>query len=413
MFGIIILIVYAALMLSVTFAFSKKAKTVGSFHVADRKLGVFQSAMSIAATWIWAPALFTSAEKAYTNGIPGLFWFLVPNIICLILFIPFAKKIREKQPNGITLSDFMAKTYKSEKVRYVYLGQLSLLAVLSTGVQLLAGGKILSAITGIPFWAMTIILAVIAFSYSQFSGIKASVLTDLLQIIIMLLFCVIFVPIAIFNNNGLDCLVDGLIGLNGDFDSLFGGREINILLSFGIPTAIGLISGPFGDQCFWQRAFSIKKEKIGKAFALGAVIFSIIPLSMGIFGFIAAGSQYMAQDIGMIGYEIISKLFPAWVMIPFLFMVISGLLSTVDSNLCAVASLTNDFKGSVKASKISMVVLLILGIAIANIPGLTVTHEALLAGDPKQRTLRAIYQDVFGAYAAHCKKYRLGGNNNA
>ncbi len=77
MFGIIILIVYAALMLSVTFAFSKKAKTVGSFHVADRKLGVFQSAMSIAATWIWAPALFTSAEKAYTNGIPGLLWFLV------------------------------------------------------------------------------------------------------------------------------------------------------------------------------------------------------------------------------------------------------------------------------------------------------------------------------------------------
>lgn len=69
MYGIIILAVYTALMLGVTVLFSRKAVNVGNFHVADRKLGLWQAAMSIAATWIWAPALFTSAEKAYSSGI--------------------------------------------------------------------------------------------------------------------------------------------------------------------------------------------------------------------------------------------------------------------------------------------------------------------------------------------------------
>lgn len=36
-------------------------------------------------------------------------------------------------------------------------------------------------------------------------------------------------------------------------------------------------------------------------------------------------------------------------------------------------------------------------------------HDALIAGDPKLRTMRAIYQDVYGAYAQYAKKFRLSG----
>ena len=250
MYGFIVIAVYTALMLGCTVIFSKRAVTAGDFHTADRQLGLWQSAMSIAATWIWAPALFTSAEKAYSSGIPGLFWFLVPNVLCLLFFIPFAKRIRERMPEGVTLSDFMAKTYRSEKVRKIYLGQLSLLSVLSTGVQLLAGGKILSSITGIPFFWMTVILAAIAYSYSQFSGIKASVLTDAVQMILMLGACLLFVPWALSMEGGVSNLLSGLGGSTGVYTSLFDPNGRGVLLSFGIPTAIGLIAGPFGDQCF-------------------------------------------------------------------------------------------------------------------------------------------------------------------
>lgn len=396
MYGIIVIAVYTVLMLGVTVFFSRKSRNADDFHVANRNLGTWQSAMSIAATWIWAPALFTSAEKAYSSGMPGLFWFLIPNVLCLILFIPFAKRIRERMPSGITLSDFMATTYKSEKVRKVYLGQLSLLSILSTGVQLLAGGKILSVITGIPFWLMTIILAAIAFSYSQFSGIKASVLTDALQMILMLAACAVFVPWALSLDGGVSDLVSGLGGVSGNFNKLFDENGISVLLSFGIPTAIGLIAGPFGDQCFWQRAFSIKKGKIGKAFLIGALLFAVVPLSMGILGFIAAGSGYVATDAGLVNFELITHLFPKWAVLPFLFMVVSGLLSTIDSNLCAVASLTSDYGCNVRVAKGSMLVLLVLGILVANITGLTVTHLFLFYCTLRSSTLLPTAMTLMG-----------------
>lgn len=151
MYGIIVLLIYAAIMLGATLFFAKR-KNNDSFHVADRNLGTVISAFSIAATWIWAPSLFTSAEKAYTSGLPGLFWFLVPNVLCLIFFIPFAKKIRREMPAGITLSGYMKEKYNSKKVNGIYLFQLGSLSVLSTAVQLLAGSKILNMIGSIsPF----------------------------------------------------------------------------------------------------------------------------------------------------------------------------------------------------------------------------------------------------------------------
>lgn len=306
MIGVIVLIVYALLMIGATVLFTKKSSSTESFHVADRKLSTGVSAMSIATTWIWAPALFISAEKAYTSGIPGMFWFLVPNVLCLILFIPFAKRIRKEYPQGITLTGYMTAKYQSKQVKGVYSFQLGALAVLSTAVQLLAGSKLLALITGLPFWAITIALAVIAYSYSQFSGIKASVATDVVQLVIILAGCALLVPWALGKTGGIGTLINGLGSISGNYTSLGSESGLAVLLGFGLPTAIGLTSGPFGDQCFWQRAFAIKKEKIGRAFLIGALLFALVPISMGAMGFIAAGSGFKATDASMVNFEFIS-----------------------------------------------------------------------------------------------------------
>lgn len=389
MTGIIVLIIYALIMVGATILMTKKEENMERFCVGDRNIGWFISALSIAATWIWAPALFTSTENAYTKGFAGLFWFLVPNVLCLILFIPFARKIRVEMPQGITLSGYMHEKYKSKSVKNVYLFQLGALSALSTGVQLLAGSKILSMVTGIPFWLMTIIMAVIAYSYSQFSGIKASIVTDALQMIFMLIASVSFAVFGLKNGGGIETMINGLGGINHDGFSLVSERGWEIFLGFGLPTTVGLISGPFGDQCFWQRAFCVKKNRIGRAFFVGALLFGIVPLSMCILGFIGAGNGYMAVDTGVINFELISMLFPSWAVIPFLFMIVSGLLSTIDSNLCAIASLTTDIKRNQKSTigKIAMVTLLAVGIAVANIPGLTVTHLFLMYGTLRAATL--------------------------
>ena len=387
MSGIIVLIAYAALMIGATVVFTKRAHDAESFHVADRHIGTGVAAMSIAATWIWAPSLFVSAEKAYTNGIPGLFWFMVPNVLCLILFIPFAKRMRSAYPEGITLTGYMTMVYNSQKVKGVYSFQLGALAVLSTAVQLLAGGKMLSAITGVPFWGMTIILAVIAYSYSCFSGLKASVTTDVIQLAIILLGCTLLVPWGLSRAGGVGAVTAGLGSITGDHVSLFSETGLSVFLGFGLPTAVGLISGPFGDQCFWQRAFAIRADKLGRAFKLGSILFVLVPLSMGLLGFMAVGSSYAAQDKGLVNFELISELLPDWAILPFLFMVISGLLSTVDSNLCAVASLTSDFNLNLREAKAAMLALLAAAIAIANIPGLGVTDLFLVYGALRATTM--------------------------
>ena len=381
-YTLIVLLIYTAMMISVTMLMTKRESDVERFCVGDRKVGWGVSALSIAATWIWAPALFTSAENAYTKGFAGLFWFLVPNVTCLILFIPFAKKIRGEMPRGITLSGYMYEKYRSKSVKNVYLLQLGALSALSTGVQLLAGSKILSMLTGIPFTDVTVLMAVIAFSYSQISGIRASILTDTIQMVFMLAFSIGFMAFGVKNGGGLETLLTGLRGATGDAGCLFSVRGWEIFLGFGLPTTIGLISGPFGDQCFWQRAFCIRKDRIGRAFLVGALLFGVVPLSMGILGFVGGGMGYAAKDVGVINFELISILFPDWSVIPFLFMIISGLLSTIDSNLCAISSLTTDIfrKNTLGKTKLSMILLLSVGLAIANIPELTVTHLFLMYG---------------------------------
>lgn len=388
-YTLIVLLTYTLVMLGTTVLMTKKEQNVEKFCVGNRNIGWGVSALSIAATWIWAPALFTSTENAYTKGFAGLFWFVVPNVLCLILFIPFAKRIRKEMPEGITLSGYMYKKYDSKAVRNVYLFQLGALSALSTGVQLLAGSKILSILSGIPFFIMTLIMAAIAFSYSQFSGIRASILTDAVQMVFMLAVSVCFAAFGVNNGGGAETLVMGLGGATGDARTLFSEKGWEIFLGFGLPTTIGLISGPFGDQCFWQRAFCVKKDKIGRAFLVGAMLFGIVPLSMGIIGFVGAGMGYVAADTGIVNFELISALLPAWAVVPFLFMIVSGLLSTIDSNLCAISSLTTDIfsRKTLGKTKFSMILLLIFGIAVANIPGLTVTHLFLMYGTLRAATL--------------------------
>lgn len=394
--GFWLLGIYFVIMMAITIVFARRNTDREEFLVGNRNAGVWSSALSIAATWIWAPALFVSAERAYLTGLPGLFWFLVPNVLCLVFFIPFAKRIRRQMPDGVTLSGYMDRVY-SRRVKNVYLVQLGSIALLSTTVQLLAGGKILSSITGAPFWVMAFVLGLIAYSYSQLGGIRASIITDAAQMIIMIVVCVALVP-WVMKVSGSTTLFQGLGGIEGSYWSLWDANGIEVFLGFGLVTAIGLAAGPFGDQSFWQRVFSVKEGGIGPAFRLGAASFALVPLSMGILGFMAAGAGFQTQDVSVVNLEFIAATLPAWVTWPFVFLLVSGLLSTVDSNLCAIASLSEDMAGrfDIRISKASMLVLIVAAAALANLPGMTILKLFLIYGVVRASSLLATILTLSG-----------------
>ena len=61
---LVMLLVYVLVMYGTAVFMTKKENNIERFCVGDRNTGWFISALSIAATWVWAPALFTSAETA-------------------------------------------------------------------------------------------------------------------------------------------------------------------------------------------------------------------------------------------------------------------------------------------------------------------------------------------------------------
>lgn len=380
--GLATLFVYGVGMAWVSYKFIKnKKQSLEYYTVADRKNGTLQSALSIAATWIWAPALFVGSTQAYNNGWVGLFWFLVPNILTLLFIIPFAVRLRNRYPDGFTLSGFMGKTY-NKKVQKLYQFETGVLSVLSMAVNILAGGVVLTMVSGIPLWIGSIIMMVIVFGYTYRGGIKASLLTDAIQMVFILGALLLFAPVAIAQN-GWDTLLAGLTGIN-QVDGLFTESGVGVALTFGIISAIGLFAGPIGDQSFWQRVFTVDKPKIGKSFGLAALFFGLVPLLMSVFGFIAAGSGAEVANAGYVNLEVIQSVFPVWVAIPFLLMLLSGLLSTVDSQLLALGSIATDFTQDAKKQKIVMIVGAVIALLIANIPGNSVLFMFLVYG-----TLRA------------------------
>ena len=387
------LILYFIVIIGMT-VFIKKPQNKSDYIAGGHDVGTISTALSISATWIWAPALFVSAEQSYTNGYSGLLWFLVPNIVCLLLFIPFAIRLRKKMPYGFTLSQLMNDTYGT-KVKNIYVTQLSLLSLLSTIVQLVAGGKIISIMTGIPFWITTVILGGVALIYSLNKGIRASIFTDAIQMLLILIACFVLVPMAI-NINGIQPITEGFKGIGRD-TTFFNANGIELMLAFGIPTTIGLIAGPFGDQNFYQRIFSVKQDKIKKAMILGAISFAIVPLGMGILGFIASGVGFTGNDISVVNFELIRAILPQWASIVFMFVLLSGLLSTIDSNLNSISSLTNDIVKDAKVShlKWAMVILTVLSIVLSNI-NMTIVDFFLIYGILRATTFGTTVMTLLG-----------------
>ena len=168
--------------------------------------------MSIAASWIWAPALFIASQKAYEQGIAGLFWFTFPNVMALVVFAPLALRIRERFPSGYTLPQFMGSRH-GRSVHVLYLIQFFGLQICSFAVQILAGSALIGTMTGLPFLLVATILVGTALLYSVMGGIRASLTTDFLQMTLILTISAIAVSWVVVRAGGLSAVVEGLGGL--------------------------------------------------------------------------------------------------------------------------------------------------------------------------------------------------------
>ena len=388
------LAIFGVAMVVITYYFArwKTWDTREGFLVASRQVGWFLGGTSIAASWIWAPALFVSVQFAYESGLPGIFWFTFPNILALAVFGFLAPRIRERMPKGYTLPEYIKHRLGDSKVHKMYLVPFFFYQLMAVTIQLFAGGNLLSLLTGIPLTTVMPILIVIALAYVLISGLEASIVTDFVQIAMIVVIGAIILPWTISAAGGfstIDAGLGGLAGVRNIFDP-------GIAFSLGIVTAIGLIAGSISDQQYWQRSFAIEKGGLIKAFVFGSLLFGIVPIAMSSLGFLAASPELgivlpEGVDISMVGVQTVATLLPTWAVFLFVVMLLAGLSSTLDSAMTAASSLwvtdvvnIQDEKKSIKAIRKSIIGIAIAGLVVAYLvyftPGFGLFHLFWISG---------------------------------
>ena len=388
--GMMLIGIFFIAVVAIIFMLRNREQTKEEFLVANRCAPWLLTAFSMASTWVWAPSMFTAAEKAYTQGFAGVFWFVVPNVLTLVLFAFFANKMRKIRPDGWTFSDYIREKY-SNRAHNMFLTESFGLQTCSLAVQLLAGATIFHKVTGLPFFWTTIILVAIPLLYSLTRGIRGNIVSDFVKMGFIVVVLLLGLPIMT-SNAGAETFFNGLGGLTGDYRHLFDSTGIAVMLSFGLPTTIGLLSGTFGDQMFWQRVFCVKPHHVKRTMITAAFIFGIVPVSLSCFGFFAAGAHLPIADTQLVNVGAVIAFTPKWFLYLFFMLILSGLISTVDSILCAVSSVaghdivnrieekTGRHLNSVSIARITMVIVAILAVCVANIPGITITYLFLFYG---------------------------------
>ena len=401
--GLVFLAAYGLAIIAFTIWISRRySRDKVEFLLANRSLKMWPAAMTIASSWIWAPALFLSAQKAYEEGVSGLFWYVMPNFLALIVFAPLALRIRKKLPLGYTLPQLMRHRH-GRGVHVLYLIQFLGLQFCSYAVQILAGATMIHIMTGLSFHLVALILASITLTYTWFGGFRSTVITDFIQMALILGVASVVVPWVVIEAGGPSAIAGGLAGVRGGSTSPF---DPWVAFTFGIPVTIGLLSGPIGDQMHWERAYAIQSDrKVIPTFLLAAVLFIIVPLTLSVLGFVAANPSVSAgwtiTSNQMIAPVTVTNLLPGAMAVIYTLMVLAALCSTLDSVLCAAGALVavdvdqdtlerekdEHDRRKLRIIRIGMLVTAVLGLGIAFIPGLQIVHLFLFYGTWRASTM--------------------------
>lgn len=277
-------------------------------------------AKSIASTWIWAPALFVSSQIAYQYGLAGFLMFLIPNVLTLWIFGFLCDKY---DINFSTAVETVKKVGKVQQAEHLTI--TSALLIGSTFVQILGIHALLSQWFGVPrvFSALAILGLSLLIIWGK--GLKACIKTDAFKYEIIFI-CGLALVFCTDNHTALN--FDGHLDFN----------LLTLFLNFGLPTAIGLLSAPYADTTFWQRANSIERDERFKTFFLAGAFFALIPMLFAIIGFSASTTDnWQLQNFATSSFS----------MTLLAVAVLSALIATVDSNLCAVGALAKKGKENV------------------------------------------------------------------
>jgi len=362
--------------------YSKRFQGINNYLTANRNIGFFSLSTSLVASALGAWILFGPASAATWGGIGAVIGYALGTAFPMIFLIFLGKKIRNEFPKGSTLIEFLRKRFGKSLFKLILLMTIFYLFVFLCA-EVTAVATLINYISGTELWITALIILITTLTYTLYGGLRVSIFTDIIQMIVIL----ILLTISVFY----------LISFTGDqFSFSFVKEKSPHLLSSnyipnytaGLTFFIAVAATNLFHQGNWQRVYAAKNDDVlKKSLILTFIVVIPIILFMGFSGLVAVSiDPKVIPDLGF--FSLLLRNQTEFLSMVIIILGLSLTISTVDTLVNAISSLivvdgkaTFNFSKKIdylKFSKFFIVALSTIAFIIAS-KGFSILYLFLLA----------------------------------
>ena len=182
--SIILVIIISLLFAILGLYHSKKFKGINNYLTADRNIGLFSLTTSLVASALGAWILFGPASAATWGGIGAVIGYALGTAFPMISLIYLGKKIRKEFPKGSSLIEFMRKKFGKSLFKLI-LSMTIFYMFIFLCAEITAVAVLINYISGTELWITALIVLISTLTYTLYGGLKASIFTDNIQMIVI------------------------------------------------------------------------------------------------------------------------------------------------------------------------------------------------------------------------------------
>ena len=367
--------------IGVYFFVRSETRHLSDYMLAGRDVGTWPIALSEVASVASGWTFFAWVGVGFTTGLHGL-WFSAAMLVVVLFLYRFVAPTFRRESEALdsqTVVDHLALCFRDSRwgvwIRWVATLAVVLFMASYIGAQIIAVGEALETGIGLSYlWAVAGGGLAVA-CYTTLGGFDASVWTDFVQGLLVILAAVVLPIAAIAEIGGWGAFISEVGSTQASLLSLTAGQQGTALaLSIGswLAFALGALGQPHG----LMRFQAIRSPRILSRASVIAMSFQAlrltVPLVIGIAGRVLYGSIGDPESVAM---EMMVELFPGWFAGLLLAGIIGAILSTSDSMMLVTAAdlsrLYETMVGDVSANRMIglgrgiVAVMAALGVALA------------------------------------------------
>jgi Na+/proline symporter len=176
--------------------YSKKFKGINNYLTANRNIGLFSLTTSLVASALGAWILFGPASAATWGGIGAVIGYALGTAFPMIFLIFLGKKIRKEFPKGSSLIEFMRRKFGKSLFKLILLMTIFYMFIFLCA-EVTAVAILINYISGTELWITALIVLIATLTYTLYGGLRASIFTDNIQMIVIGVLLVISVSYII------------------------------------------------------------------------------------------------------------------------------------------------------------------------------------------------------------------------